>query len=162
MRTPAQAAAAVRTFKRERKRDAPVSRVVHSMPPIGAPAHQSFSFVVEGQPQAMQRPRRNKHGAFYTPRETGDYKRQVQTAVWAAMSRYGLMRTWPLSAWCRLTARFYMQNARRVDSDNLVKSLLDGMLEIVFDDDSQVIDLAASRRIDPERPRVEVLVEVIA
>lgn len=46
--------------------------------------------------------------------------------------------------------------AKRGDLDNTLKSLLDSMTGIVWDDDSQVAEIHARRHEDKVNPRVEV------
>lgn len=155
-RSPLQQLA--RAARKPRKPRAPA---LPPMPPLDAPAVLSISFVLDGPPAAKQRPRRAAHGAFYTPKETMAAERAVQTAAWAALARHGLMRTWPLGAYYRVTVRAFYANARRTDVDNAVKLAADAANKILWTDDSQIIDLIATRRVDREHPRTEVTVEVL-
>lgn len=56
---------------------------------------------------------------------------------------------------------FYRENRYRVDLDNLSKAVLDGMNDIVFKDDKQVVELHLFKRYDKEHPRVQVHVDII-
>lgn len=47
-----------------------------------------------------------------------------------------------------LEIEFHLGNRRRVDLDNLIKAVLDGMKGEVFADDCQVIKLVASKIVD--------------
>lgn len=49
-----------------------------------------------------------------------------------------------------LEIEFHLGNHRRVDLDNLIKAVLDGMKGDVFSDDCQVMKLVASKTIDEE------------
>ena len=60
-----------------------------------------------------------------------------------------------------VTFRIFVGNARTIDVDNCCKALLDSLKGPAFPDDRQVIDLHAHKRIDRERPRVEVTIERI-
>jgi len=58
-----------------------------------------------------------------------------------------------------MTLKFWRENRRLCDLDNLVKSALDSLNGIVFEDDSQIDVLFAARAIDRDNPRVEILIE---
>lgn len=114
-------------------------------------------FIVNGPPIGKQRPRVTKHGT-YTPAETAKFERRVGLG---AMAARGIQR-WPLDARYRVTIWAHFPDARRRDIDNIAKSCLDGMIGVLFGDDSQVDSLRVERSIDREQPRTEVTVEVIA
>jgi Holliday junction resolvase RusA-like endonuclease len=54
----------------------------------------------------------------------------------------------------------YMGNARRVDVDNLEKTVLDAANDVVWCDDSDVETVSITKLVDRDRPRVEVRVWV--
>lgn len=54
----------------------------------------------------------------------------------------------------------YRGSRRRCDVDNLAKQVLDGLNGVAWDDDCQVDDLHVTRRLDRERPRVVVEVDL--
>ena len=63
----------------------------------------------------------------------------------------------------RVLLTFYLPTNRQVDTDNLAKSVLDGMQPakrgrgaVVYRDDSQVVSLTVEKHVDRERPRVDV------
>lgn len=57
-----------------------------------------------------------------------------------------------------LTITFHLGNHRRVDLDNLIKAVLDGMKGEVFFDDCQVTKLVASKLVDEEFQGVSITV----
>lgn len=62
----------------------------------------------------------------------------------------------PHSGPLALTIRFYFKDNRRRDIDSHLKCLLDAMTGIVYDDDSQVIELHVFKFIDKKQPRVAI------
>lgn len=56
----------------------------------------------------------------------------------------------------------FVGDARVIDADNCAKALLDGIKRIAFPDDRQVHELHVYKRIDRERPRVDVVIEAMA
>lgn len=53
---------------------------------------------------------------------------------------------------------FFLGNNRRVDIDNLWKLVSDAGNGIVWNDDSQIVDLTIHKHLDKANPRTEVLV----
>lgn len=88
-----------------------------------------WKFVVSGPPVAKQRPRRGANGAWYTPTKTKDYERQVALEAMAAGVKldpgktYGVRIVFFLSSWRR-------------DIDNLAKSVLDGLQQLGWNDNT--------------------------
>ena len=107
------------------------------------------SLIIEGEPIAKARPRLGANGNIYTPKTSKDYENMI---AWCAkqLPRFegGLL----------VEATFYCSPHRRMpDLDNLIKSLLDGLQKGgVFEDDVQVVEIYARRRLDKAKPRVEL------
>lgn len=124
-----------------------------------------LTFIVRGPPVPKGRPRLGRGRRVYTPTRTLDYEALVRACASAALAMYNRgkpkARAWRLDASYLLTARFYMPNARRVDIDNISKCALDSLNGVAYRDDSQVIDLVASRRIDRLNPRAEIRIEIV-
>ena len=104
-----------------------------------------IEFTVPGRPRPKQRPRKGKYGNMYTPRETQEYEGKVAWYALKAMQGKGKI-TGPVGVEIRL----YFKGKRAPDIDNCAKSLLDGMLNVVFADDRQVKELRISRHLDEE------------
>lgn len=109
-------------------------------------------FTVDGPPVPKGRPR-VYNGVAVTPPRTVAYEEAVGYAALAA-------RTWdaPTDKPVSVVAWFYMPNHRRVDVDNLVKSLLDGLSGVLYEDDGQVVRIEAVKMVDRDNPRAEVCV----
>lgn len=59
-----------------------------------------------------------------------------------------------------LTARIYRPR-KSGDIDNIFKCLLDSMQGVVYENDSQIVELHAYRGDDKDNPRVEVSIECL-
>lgn len=105
---------------------------------------------IPGKPQGKERPRLGK-GHVYTPSSTKSYETLIGTLANVAMRGHEIL-TGPVSVVMSFQfgskeGGFYIGKA---DLDNLVKSCLDGMNGIVFKDDRQVCQLAATKVCGPE------------
>lgn len=136
----------------------------------------TFYFSVHGEPVAKGRARsfiRNGHVAHYTPDKTARYENLVKLAAQQAVG--GMP---PASGACSLVVRAYMGipaswsqkkqrmaamgeilPTKRPDLDNIVKAIKDGANKVLWGDDSQVVDVRASKRYGT--PRVEVVVSAL-
>lgn len=126
-----------------------------------------IKFVVPGRPQGKQRPRMTKTGHVYTPQQTKDYEKHIQScfinvkpAGWE-----------PLSGPVMVTVQAYFEQARsnkmeyamiKPDIDNVVKVALDAIQGNggVIVDDKQVIGMVVEKFWgNPDR--LEITVETI-
>lgn len=114
---------------------------------------------IPGKPQPKQRARRGKGGRFYTPRETRDFERSVAQYGLGARMRTG--ERWSLVASYRVRVECFMPDRRKRDADNVAKAVLDGLNGILWDDDTQVVELTTTKAVDRENPRTVVTVEII-
>jgi Holliday junction resolvase RusA-like endonuclease len=105
----------------------------------------SLAFVVLGQPIPKARPRVARGHAF-TPKTT----LQAEARIAATARQQGAR---PLSCPVRLDLRFYREDLRRVDIDNLVKLVQDALNGIAYVDDAQVVSLSAVKLLDRDAPR---------
>ena len=113
-------------------------------------------FNVIGKFQAKQRPRFN--GKFaYTPKETRSYENLVRCKAEDAMIKNNLsIFTGPLTAEIEVlfetpksASKKMIKNieenkeypTKKPDVDNIAKTILDALNKIVYEDDSQVVDL---------------------
>lgn len=99
------------------------------------------------------RPRFSGH--VYQPKRNREYRARVQASARLAMKGRAPM-TGEVSAVVRLYRR-YKKTARQYgDLDNHLKGLFDGMNQIVFEDDSQIVRCLVEKYTDKENPRVEI------
>ena len=109
---------------------------------------------VPGKPVPKGRPRLTRGGHAYTPAHTHQWESIVASAGRDVMDGRP-----PLSGPVLLAALFYGARAN-ADIDNLLKSVLDGLNGVVYEDDSQVQMLAAWRmKGEPHGVKVTVQAE---
>lgn len=127
-----------------------------------------IKFVVPGEPRAKARPRiSTKTGIAYTPKGTIQYENWVKTCF---MEQDGKKIDGQISA--KITAYYSIPKStskkkreemlqgkirpvKKPDVDNIVKSILDSLNKIAYDDDSQVVKCDVEKFYD-DNPRVEV------
>lgn len=130
----------------------PVSSVVPA-PESPATRPETLVFVLEGDPVPKSRPR-VVNGHTYTEARTI----RAEQALRMAAIRAGAKPTrLPVS----IELRFWRQTARPCDIDNLCKTVMDALNGAAWEDDSQAVHLEASKGIDREHPRTEVIVTPI-
>ncbi|MEM1505952.1 RusA family crossover junction endodeoxyribonuclease [Domibacillus sp. 8LH] len=134
-----------------------------------------IQFTVYGEPVAQGRPRAGKdwsgNTVLYDPAKSRNFKEYVK--VVAAQHRPDKLLEGPL----QVTVKVYKPVLKRFskkklaeaeagtlrpvtkpDVDNYVKGIKDALNKVIWNDDSQVVDLTVSKFYS-ESPRVEVLVE---
>ena len=134
-------------------------------------------FTTPGEPVAQGRPRAGKtrYGKtiMYDPQNSRDYKQFVglvarqhapKTKLEGALSvRMKIYRQIPKSTTKKNRALFLAGIKRPVvkpDIDNFTKGVLDALNHIIYTDDSQVVDLNASKYYS-DNPRVELEIKEI-
>lgn len=139
---------------------------------------KKLKFTVLGIPRAQQRPRFNSFTKrAHDPKESAEYKSNVRAmATVAVLDNKWTMchkempvavniisyRPIPASApvWKKNAAKYGLipPLSRNSDIDNVMKSLLDAMNGVVYEDDCQVFKLSGESRYS-DTPRVEIEVE---
>ena len=105
----------------------------------------------EFRAKAKQRPRMSRRGRAYTPKATHEFETRVATG-WNKRKKF---KDKPVSVSIELGKDFFTvkvveidtetPSALRGDIDNYVKSILDGLNGIAWDDDIQVRELKATK-----------------
>lgn len=116
-------------------------------------------FKVYGEPVAKGRPRFTRQGRAYTPKKTHDYESEVAMMAKAAMGNSDPLET-PIAVFVHVTfpiPQSYSKkrteaclngserHTKRPDLDNCVKAITDGMNGIVYQDDSQITSIHATK-----------------
>lgn len=107
-----------------------------------------LSFEWEGKPPVKKRPRVTRRGTYAPDAE-------VEKATRAVLAQHAAE---PLEGPVVLALGFWMPSLHRLDTDNLVKHVMDAGNGVLWRDDSQVVRLAGLRFLDRERPRTLLLV----
>jgi Holliday junction resolvase RusA-like endonuclease len=98
----------------------------------------------EIEPVPKGRPRFGR-GFVFTDKKTSGFERAIKLA-----SLKQLKKLRPFQCRVQVSSVFGLSTARRVDLDNLIKSLWDGLNGVVWKDDWQVFRTAAEKRIGGE------------
>jgi Holliday junction resolvase RusA-like endonuclease len=121
--------------------------------------HATISIVVFGIAQPKQRPRK---GAFswYTPNETRNYETLVRTVSGLAVSQFQAETgvTWQRDAEYAVNIVAFMPDGRLRDTDNIIKTCLDGMQPIIFTNDAKVKSVSGTVLLNQPNPRAEITV----
>lgn len=114
-------------------------------PTHGAAMSRALSFDVPGEPIPKARPRVGKHGTI-TPKATRAYQRSVMIRALAARQAHAVARgAWPMAGTYRLEVDYARSTERRHDVDNILKSVMDGLCGVLFDDDCRVTEAEVRR-----------------
>lgn len=111
-------------------------------------------FTVPGQPLPKQRPRHGTHNTF-TPKATRAAEARVALSFREALGRTHTIEV-PVTGDLKFVARFYRQNQRTADLDNLLKLCTDALNGLAFADDKQIKKLRADYHVDLDNPRTEI------
>jgi len=134
----------------------------------------SIMFTVYGHPIAKGRPRFSTRGKFpvaYTPEKTKNYESDVGMMAKAAMGASNPLEgaleafiyvTFPVPAsYSKKRTEACLSDSekhtKKPDLDNVIKSVIDGMDKIVFENDSQITSIH-STKVYGEVAKVEVVV----
>lgn len=115
----------------------------------------AIRIVIEGDPIPATRPRFNGRRC-YQPARNALYRREVEAASRLAMKAKPPM-TNALVVEVKLYRRYRPTTRRYGDVDNHLKAIFDGMNQIVFVDDSQIVRCVVEKHKDAENPRAEIV-----
>lgn len=113
----------------------------------------TFEITVPGKPVAKQRPRRGRHGNFYTPSETSHFEDLV---AFYYINKYGT-RKFNKDVFIKAFIRFYVRSFRG-DIDNAVKTILDGF-KTIFNDRAVKFICAEIIDISDDSERTDITLE---
>lgn len=137
---------------------------------------KEVKFTVQGKPFGKQRPRFVRRGKFtstYTPKETVEYEEKVKKSYLDQVGDIKLrgaidakmVGTFPIPQSISKKQKNEIlagnvKYTKKIDCDNMAKSILDALNEIAYDDDSQVYKLLAAKKYGVE-PKVEVILREV-
>ena len=130
-------------------------------------------FTIDGEPVGKARPRMNtRTGKAYTPDKTRMYEDYIKLLYRSQIKHY-------FEGYVKLTIKaFYgvakndskkkkedklsniLRPSKKPDIDNVVKLIADGLNGIAYKDDTQIIEIYATKFYS-DKPRVEVIIEDI-
>lgn len=118
-------------------------------------------FTVTGEPVSKSRARFTKRGSktfAYTPQKTLDGETAIKAAYLSATQKIGTDK----DAAFAVRTHFFNGTRQRRDVDNMVKLVLDGLNEVAWPDDNQVLEIAARKSyVKKAEARTEVQVFLI-
>lgn len=97
-----------------------------------------ISLTVPGEPVAKERPR-TVNGHTYTPQKTLDHEEKIRQ-VWGYT-----VRKWDPKGRFHVAMQFFVGRDNK-DLDNMVKTVLDALNHLAFDDDRQVEMITAHKK----------------
>ena len=129
-------------------------------------------FTIKGEPKGKGRPRHTKNGHVYTPEETKRYEQLVGLSYRNSAKGYRFTSPVNVTIWAyqkppkkskkmvedMLDGRILP--TKKPDVDNIAKIILDGLNNVAWDDDTQVVELMVVKRYSQE-PLVAVMVKEI-
>ena len=122
----------------------------------------SLKFIVPGNPVGKERPRKGKHGNFYTPQKTKDFEEKV-ALFWLGyihpQSKKGQNIRWEIAKAPKVGIHVmcYFKNQRHPDMDNVYKNITDALQRIGLGNDKRFYG-GMSFDFDKENPRTEVTI----
>ncbi|HBF7766709.1 TPA: RusA family crossover junction endodeoxyribonuclease [Clostridioides difficile] len=131
------------------------------------------NFTIDGEPVGKERPRMNTYAKrTYTPNKTKNYEDYIKYLYQSKVKYY-------FKGYIKMTLRCYysiaksnskkvkeqkrnnvLRPSKKPDIDNVVKIIADALNEIAYKDDTQIVEVVASKYYS-DRPRVEVILEDI-
>ena len=110
--------------------------------------------VFKGEPKSTQHIYRSAcRGGFASTYMTAEGKAIKEAYQWEAKAQW---RGHPLKGDVAMTVRFFFSTKRRRDLDNMNKLMIDSLIGIAYEDDSQISDLHLIRMYDKAAPRIEI------
>lgn len=118
-----------------------------------ATVSEAYTMYYPGAVQAKERPRKGKNGSIYTPKKTADCEKAIAKA-WATAALP--LVHYPIR--CEVTlydatddmdmifmSRIGLVQGDKSDLDNMVKTVLDGLNKVAYNDDKQIVKLVVAR-----------------
>lgn len=120
---------------------------------IGAIDDLVYAVRVDGEPIAKSRARVGR-GRHYTPQRTLDAEADIAATIRARQPDL------PFAGNVAIAVIFYRPNRHRIDVDNLLKTVLDGITKsrAVWEDDAHVTALAGILEYDKDAPRTIIAI----
>lgn len=121
----------------------------------------AISFDVSGEPASKARARFTGRGSkvrTFTPEKTRQAERAVAAAYLLVAGRTNKVdRTTAF----RVTAEFHLTKHQRRDVDNMLKLVLDGLNQVAWEDDHQVVEVIGRKFYDSGDGRTSVKIESV-
>lgn len=113
-----------------------------------------IQIIIHGDAIPAARPRFSGRRC-YLPKRNREYRERVQSAAKSAMAGASPLDC-EICAAVKLYRRYKRSSRIYGDLDNHLKAIFDGMNQIVFVDDSQIVRCVVEKYTDKENPRAEI------
>ena len=128
-------------------------------------------FIVPGPAKAKERPRMGRNGRIYTPDSTHKYEKLVrecykEKGIYYFDDEYISIK---IIFWFSIPKSYSKQKRQdcaegfirpsRGDIDNYIKSILDGLNKVAYEDDKYIYKIEAEKRYTEYEARTEITIE---
>lgn len=119
---------------------------------------KTYYFVVDGEPVAKARPRLTARGHIYTPPKTLKHERAIKEKFYAEYGKdftptdkaISVRVFFFLKKPARVPADFPPRPLKRPDIDNLIKTVLDALNGVLYQDDKQIVKILGVKKWSDE------------
>ena len=126
-------------------------------------------FIVPGPAKAKERPRVGKGGRIYTPNGTHKYEKLVRECYGDNKNFEDKFIKIKIIFWFEIPKSYSKQKRQdcaegfirpsRADIDNYIKSVLDGLNKVAYEDDRYIYKIEAEKRYTEYEARTEITIE---
>ena len=126
-------------------------------------------FIVPGPAKAKERPRMGRNGRIYTPDSTHKYEKLVRECYGDNKSFGDKFIKMKIIFWFEIPKSYSKQKRQdcaegflrpsRADIDNYIKSVLDGLNKVAYEDDRYIYKIEAEKRYTEYEARTEITIE---
>ena len=126
-------------------------------------------FIVPGPAKAKERPRVGKGGRIYTPNGTHKYEKLVRECYGDNKSFEKKFIIMKIIFWFEIPKSYSKEKRQdcaegfirpsRGDIDNYIKSILDGLNKVAYEDDKYIYKIEAEKRYTEYEARTEITIE---
>lgn len=112
-----------------------------------------YDLIIMTKPMTKQRPRFNRNGIVFTPKQTTDYEKLIATK-WKEKYKIPTEKAVEVDlyftferpkSWTKKKRENMKFHTLKPDVDNLEKAILDGLNKVAFVDDKQVFSVSAKK-----------------
>ena len=126
-------------------------------------------FIVPGPAKAKERPRMGRNGRIYTPDSTHKYEKLVRECYGDNKSFEKKFIIMKIIFWFEIPKSYSKEKRQdcaegfirpsRADIDNYIKSVLDGLNKVAYEDDKYIYKIEAEKRYTEYEARTEITIE---
>jgi Holliday junction resolvase RusA-like endonuclease len=115
-----------------------------------------ITFTFKGEPRTKSNAHQFRGKKVFIPAYIRQYEKALKEYARAVMKR---RKKRPTKKLVRVKAVYYLGTKRRKDLQNLPKTTMDALNDVVYVDDSQIHEMHIRKRLDRNNPRVTITIE---